>query len=101
MVEISPGVGESWKFESSGPDKYKNKMEKIKEFVIVMLFVCTTLFFIMWSWWILCLIGNTLILFLDHMLLKGVATLVFACLNIWLIHLIYNSKLFKLYEKLF
>lgn len=76
-------------------------MEKIKEFAIVMLFVGTTLCFIMWSWLILCLIGNALILFLDHMLLRGLATLVFACFNIWVIHLIYNSKLFKLYERLF
>nr|DAL03580.1 MAG TPA: hypothetical protein [Bacteriophage sp.] len=76
-------------------------MEKIKEFAIIMLFLGTTLCFIMWAWLIIYLIGNALILFLDYMLLKGLTLLLFAGINIWLIHLIYNSKLFKLYEKFF
>lgn len=101
LVEISPGVGESWRFESFCSDKYNNKMEKIKEFAIAMLFLCTTLCFIMWSWLILYLIGNAFILFLDHMLLNGLTSLTFACINIWLIHLIHNTKIFKLYEGLF
>ena len=101
LVEFSPVVGESWRFESFCPDKYNNKMEKIKEFAIAMLFLCTTLCFIMWSWLILYLIGNALILFLDHMLLKGLTSLTFTGINIWLIHLIHNTKIFKLYERLF
>ena len=88
-------------FESSGSDKYKNKMEKIKDFAITMLFLCTTFLLIMWVGLIIYLIGNGIILFLDYMLLNGLISIVLACLNIWIIYLIYNSKLFKLYEKFF
>ncbi len=76
-------------------------MEKIKDFAITMLFLCTTFLLIMWVGLIIYLIGNGIILFLDYMLLNSLISIVLACLNIWIIYLIYNSKLFKLYEKFF
>ena len=76
-------------------------MEKIKDFAITMLFLGTTFLLIMWVGLIIYLIGNGIILFLDYMLLNGLISIVLACLNIWIIYLIYNSKLFKLYEKFF
>jgi len=76
-------------------------MEKIKDFAITMLFLCTTFLLIMWVGLIIYLIGNGIILFLDYMLLNGLISIVLACLNIWIIYLIYNSKIFKLYEKFF
>lgn len=76
-------------------------MEKIKDFAITMLFLGTTFLLIMWVGLIIYLIGNGIILFLDYMLLNSLISIVLACLNIWIIYLIYNSKLFKLYEKFF
>lgn len=76
-------------------------MEKIKDFAITMLFLATTFLLIMWVGLIIYLIGNGIILFLDYMLLNSLISIVLACLNIWIIYLIYNSKLFKLYEKFF